>query len=105
EDNWDTYNKSLTNRLINAENNYAYRTEVEYILYGGDAESAADATPAKNLSAAYGNIFTMRMAINTIKGFQFFYSLKGDVLTSIAIEGMANAVQGATAGIVPAPIT
>src|SRR5699024_5988224 len=79
--------------------------EVEYILYGRDAESAADATPAKNLSAAYGNIFTMRMAINTIKGFQFFYSLKGDVLTSIAIEGMANAVQGATAGIVPAPIT
>lgn len=105
EDTWDTYNKSLTNRLINAENNYAYRTEVEYILYGGDAESAADATPAKNLSAAYGNIFTMRMAINTIKGFQFFYSDDPTVPTTINIGIIANAVQAATAGIVPAPIT
>lgn len=34
-DKTDTYNKTLTNRMINSTNNAANNAEIEYILYGG----------------------------------------------------------------------
>lgn len=102
EKTWDTYNKSLTNRLINTQNNYAYRSEVEYILYGA-AKNADGAKPEENLKAAYLNIFGVRMALNVISGFRFFYS--GDNTTRRLIEGIATLVQNSTAGIIPVPLT
>jgi len=106
EKTWDTYNKSLTNRLINAQNNYAYRSEVEYILYGA-AESADKAKPEENLKAAYLNIFGVRMTLNVISGFRFFYD--GNPITSPDtakfIQGIANSIQTATSGIIPIPLT
>ena len=33
-----TYNKSMTNKLFNYENNYSFGNEVEYIMFGGDID-------------------------------------------------------------------
>lgn len=44
---------------INADTNVMYRGEIEYILYGNNSVQA-------NVNAAKGNIFVIRMVINTI---------------------------------------
>ena len=49
-------NKTLTNKMINADNNFAYGGEVEYILYGD--------SNAKNIASAYGTIFAIRYVLN-----------------------------------------
>ena len=88
-------NKTLTNMLINADNNVANGAEVEYILYGD--------TNKKSVGAAYADIFTIRYLLNTISGFQNFWS--GDDPTAYAIEILAQGVATATSGIIPAPLT
>ena len=51
-----TENKSLTNYMINKDNNYSFGNEIEYILNGG--------TNSQNKSAVAGKIFMMRFAFN-----------------------------------------
>lgn len=92
----DAYNKTLTNRLINQENNAAYLAEVEYILYG-------KATNVDNVKAAYGDIYVIRYALNLISAFANFWSSGNN--TGKAINGIANAIMGATGGIIPAAVT
>ncbi|MBO5447953.1 MAG: hypothetical protein J5994_01370 [Ruminococcus sp.] len=91
----DAFNKSLTNNLINANNNYIYSAEIEYILYGGKNKD--------NIDKAIGEIYTIRYALNLVSGFQHFW--KGTGLTGGAINTAAAAIQAATAGVVPAAVT
>lgn len=81
--------KSLTCEGINANNNFAYRSEVEYILYGGSNTS--------NVATAYATIYGIRLAFNLIYAFTNS-ELK---MTSLAI---ATPLSAATCGIVPVPL-
>jgi hypothetical protein len=92
----DTYNKSLTNHLINKTNNKSYLAEIEYILYG-------QATPQENLKKSFGHIYTIRMALNTVSGFMNFWT-PGSDLTSQTISLTAISISGAFGGIIPAPV-
>lgn len=91
----DSYNKTLTNRLINQENNVAYLAEVEYILYGK--------SNVESVKKAYGDIFTVRYALNLVSAFANFW--KGNNNTSRAINGVAAFVASITAGVIPAALT
>lgn len=91
----DTYNKSLTNHLINKTNNKSYLAEIEYILYG-------QATPQENLKKSFGHIYTIRMALNTVSGFQHFWGPGSD--TGKAINLAATTISGVFGGIIPPPV-
>lgn len=86
----DYYNKSLTNKLINKVNNLAYGAEIEYILYGG--------TNAENVKKVYSEIYTIRYALNLVSAFKNFWN--NDTIIIIA-----DAIQAATCGIIPSPLT
>ena len=95
----DSYNKSLTNKLINKENNSAYGAEVEYILYGGrEGKVNAD-----NVKSVYDNIYGIRYVLNLISAFKNFWSMGNP--TADAIEAVARVIQLATGGIIPAELT
>lgn len=98
----DFYNKSMTNKLINSTNNAAYCAEVEYILYGHK-----DSTNSDNVKSVYTNIYTIRYGLNVVSGFQHFWNPVGAKTdaTARAVYLAALAVQTATAGIVPIPVT
>lgn len=105
----DTFNKSLTNKLIGSTNNPAYRCEIEYILFGnvdtdgdGDGEKDADSGNRANIKAAYTNIFTIRTLLNTVSVYENFWTMGGSN-TGRVLNLTANAISGATGGIVPAP--
>lgn len=91
-----TDNKSLTNRMINSQNNRSNLAEVEYILYG-------KATNKENLETAYGHIFAIREALNIVSGFVNFYS--GSNATAQAINASALLVAELTMGVIPPPVT
>lgn len=93
----DSYNKTLTNKLINKENNAAYLAEVEYILYGKSSN-------VENVKAAYGNIFVIRYALNLVSAFANFWN-PGNGTTAAVIDAIAQAIMTATAGVIPAPLT
>lgn len=88
-------NKSLTNKLISLQNNYSFGNEVEYILYGNTNE--------KNKSSAYGSIFAIRFVMNLFPEMQRHWSVSAGG-EAVALEGIAQGVQGATYGIIPAPL-
>ena len=81
--------QSLTLTPINAENNFAYGKEVEYIIYGG--------TNASNLTKAYGSIYGIRFGFNVI--YAFMDSSIRD--TAFAI---ATPISAATLGVIPVPL-
>lgn len=83
------YNKTLTNKLINSANNYAYLGEVEYILYGN--------TNIINKANAYGRIFLLRYAFNVAPVFAKYW---GDP----TVELFADTISAATYGVIPAPL-
>ena len=88
----DTYNKTLTNKMISTANNYSYGNEVEYILYGDTNE--------KNKKAAYGTIFAIRYVLNLCPEFQRCWTLN-QYPESQALETAALGVQAASFGIIP----
>lgn len=90
----DRYNKTLTNKMINSTNNKLYGAEVEYILYGKENK--------KNIQSAYGDIFALRLPLNTVSGFQHFWGVGN--ATGEAINSAAAALSAATGGVVPAAI-
>ena len=96
EDEKDSYNKTLTNKMINKSNNQAYLAEVEYILYG-------KATNEDNLKAAFGDIYSFRFALNTISGFQHFWA-PGNNNTARLLEGIAALISSATCGVIPSAV-
>ena len=92
----DTYNKTLTNKLFSLTNNRSFCAEVEYILKGKKENE-------ENVKAVYTDIYVIRYAINLISGMLNFYS--GNNTTANAIRTVATSIQGATFGIIPAPLT
>ena len=91
----DTYNKGMTNQMINLKTHAAYRCEIEYILYGKSSNTA-------NVRKAYSNIYTIRFALNLVSSFQHFWGMGN--LTGQAINAIAAALSAATLGIVPAAV-
>ncbi len=84
-----TQNKSLTNKMINADNNFAYQRELEYILYGGSNSS--------NMAKISGEIFTLRYTLNLGPGIVFYW--KDPDLTMLS-----GSISAATLGVVPEPL-
>lgn len=95
----DSYNKSLTNKMINKNNNTAYCAEVEYVLYGGRDGKGND----DNVKSVYNNIYGIRYALNLVSGYANFWS--GSDSTSLAIAGIAYGIWIATGGIIPEALT
>ncbi len=97
----DSYNKTLTNKMINSSNNILNGAEVEYILYGKENKS--------NVNSAYIDIFEIRYLLNTVSGFQNFWTPVGKTgstrVTAAAITSAASTISTLTSGIVPIPVT
>lgn len=91
------YNRTMTNKLLNNENNASMGNEIEYILYGEDI--------ATNKAKSWGSIFTIRFALNAIYGFSHLYSFEPKhVRDAKSINKMAMLISEATEGIVPVPL-
>ncbi len=69
-----TDNKSLTNYMINAENNYSFGNEIEYILYGG--------SNASNKSKLNAKLFMIRYVLDL--GVEFSENWSSDELEIFA---------------------
>lgn len=81
--------KTLTLVPMNAEHNFAYGKEVEYIIYGGEN--------ASNLTKAYGSIFGIRL------GFNLIYAFMDSEIRDTAFA-IATPISAATLGVVPVPL-
>ncbi|MDR2665404.1 MAG: DUF5702 domain-containing protein [Oscillospiraceae bacterium] len=90
----DVYNKSLTGRLINSANNYAYGAELEYILYGGKN--------ADNIGRAISSIYALRYILNAPYAFTAFWGVDNN--TGRAINAAAAAISAWSGGVVPEPL-
>lgn len=86
---------TLTNIPINSKNNYAYGSEIEYIIYGN--------SNSKNKVASYGTIFAIRYALNLMFALTNFWS--GSNGTAASIAGTATSIAAATSGVIPEPLT
>lgn len=88
------YNHTMTNKLLNNENNLSMGSEIEYILYGGNVKS--------NKEKAWGSIFVIRFVLNAIYGFSSLYSYEPKhVNDAKLVSGTATAISAATDGVVP----
>lgn len=94
----DSYNKTLTNKMINKDNNLAYDAEVEYILYGKTGDNANK----ENVKTAYSKIYSIRYPLNLVSGFANFWS--GNNTTALTFKSIASAISAATQGIIPAAL-
>lgn len=81
--------KSLTMNPIDESKNLAYKSEVEYILYGG--------SNAANVATAYATIYAIRLAFNLI------YAFSDAELRNTALA-IATPLSAATCGVVPVPL-
>jgi len=86
EDKTDTYNKSLTNHLINDNTCFSFCNEVEYILYGN--------TNALNKAASYGTIYMIRLALNIGPVF-------GKWFNSPLVSTTAASISACSLGVIP----
>lgn len=89
-----TENKTLTNKMLCEDNNYAYGSEIEYILYGGRR--------AGNITKAYASIYMIRFALDATPVFLRYWS--GQSTEARITKIIAEAVAAATYGIIPAPL-
>ncbi|MDR0446825.1 MAG: DUF5702 domain-containing protein, partial [Oscillospiraceae bacterium] len=92
----DSYNKSLTTKMIDKNYNFALGAEQEYILYG-------KATSRQNVNTALTSIYIIRYILNTPSGFAFFWNSPTDS-TAMTIETVSSAISTATGGVVPQPL-
>lgn len=81
--------KSITGMPINSDNNHAYGSEIEYIIYGGSNSG--------NLVKAYGSIYGIRL------GFNLIYAFSSSEIRETAFA-MAAPISAATLGVIPAPL-
>ena len=102
----DHYNKTLTNKMINAASDTAYGAEVEYILFGKTKEAGGKTLSDnyKNVKKAYTKIFEIRLVLNLVSGFANFWSANKNVTARI-IDLIARLVTLATCGIIPSAVT
>lgn len=80
---------SITNTSINSDNNFAYGSEIEYVIYGG--------SNSENLIKAYGSIYGIRL------GFNLIYAFTSSEIRETAFA-MATPISAATLGVIPAPL-
>ena len=80
---------SITNTSINSDNNFAYGSEIEYVIYGG--------SNSENLIKAYGSIYGIRLVFNLI------YAFTSSEIRETAFA-MATPISAATLGVIPAPL-
>lgn len=80
---------SLTKNDISEANNFAYGSEIEYILYGGKN--------AGNLTKAYGTIYGIRF------GFNLVYAFATSEIRDSAMA-IATPISAATLGVIPVPL-
>ena len=90
----DTWNKTLTNKMIDGTYNWSYQNEAEYIMYGG--------SNAKNKVSAYGSIFMIRFALNLPADFSWYWGMGN--AEGREVNGIANGISAATSGVVPAAL-
>lgn len=81
--------QTLTLVPIDADHNFAYGKEVEYIIYGE--------TNASNLTKAYGSIYGIRFGFNLIYAFM-------DSSVRDSAFAIATPISAATLGIIPVPL-
>lgn len=81
--------QTLTKNDISEANNYAYGSEIEYILYGG--------TNSENLGKAYGTIYAIRF------GFNLVYAFATSEIRDSALA-IATPISAATLGVIPVPL-
>lgn len=81
--------QTLTLQPINAQNNFSYGKEVEYIIYGG--------TNSANTVKAYGSIYGIRL------GFNLIYAFMDSEIRDSAFA-MATPISAATLGVIPVPL-
>lgn len=81
--------QTMTLQPINAENNFAYGKEVEYIIYGGSNTA--------NTASAYGSIYAIRL------GFNLVYAFMDSEIRDSAFA-MATPISAATLGVIPVPL-
>lgn len=101
EDDWTstdlkfTENKTLTNKMINTGNNYAYGNEVEYIIYGGKNE--------QNKNSSYGTIFALRFVLDLLPQSTRYlgYSCANEPDVA-SLNYLATSIAAATYGVIPA---
>lgn len=86
---------TLTNIPINEDNNFAYGSEIEYIIYGN--------SNSKNKAASYGTIYAIRYALDLMFALTKFWS--GSNTTATVINSTAIDIAAATSGVIPAPLT
>lgn len=87
---------TLTNYPICNTYDRANLAEIEYILYG-NTDIKAD------LTKAYESVYAIRLALNTVSGFQNFYHKTNS--TASVIQVIAATIMAATAGVVPVAVT
>ena len=81
--------QTMTLQPINAQNNFAYGKEVEYVIYGG--------TNAGNTIKAYGSIYGIRL------GFNLIYAFMDSEIRDSAFA-MATPISAAALGVIPVPL-
>lgn len=81
--------ETLTKTPINAENNYAYRREIEYVIYGGANK--------ENIKNACSSIYGFRLAFNMI------YAFSASQIRDAAFA-MATPISAASLGVIPVPL-
>lgn len=90
----EVYNdQSLTNYALNKDNNALCLGEIEYLLY-------AKSDVASNDKEAFKTVFAIREIVDLVSGFILYWGQKNT--TGRTINLLANAIAGATYGIVPA---
>lgn len=92
---WNEEAKTLTNKLINSTNNYSYGNEVEYIIYGKSNK--------ENKDAAYGTVYSIRYVLDLFPMFTRYFGNERPA-DKITLDRLAEGVQTATQGIVPAAL-
>lgn len=88
----NTANKSLTNKPINAGNNYAYTRELEYILFGKSNK--------ENISEMSRELFELRYALNLGPGIVKLWNTTDNPI----LFEISNGISVATSGIIPEPL-
>lgn len=90
--------KTPTLRMRNETNNWAYCSEIEYILYG-------NTTNSKNKSTAYANIYFIRYALDLAPVFKMYWNDELVVAIANALQAFAYIPAGITKTIICLAIT
>ncbi len=105
----DAYNKTLTNKMLNATNNRAYGAEVEYILLGNQENIPENHNERNedNVKKVYSKIYGVRYALNLVSAFKNFWNGTNPAANTTAklIQTVATSVWSMSGAVIPEPVT